>query len=408
MVFAVPANFGKSSLTVSGDTGERKDGVALYHVHLSYVQKGQQPGGARGFHQYLSREDRGDASQFHRYLERENGQGKDDLIAQGHGHLPGWAQESPERFWAAADERERKRGPLFYHLQVALLRELSPAGREELAHDIRETLVERYPHSWAIHEPMAKDGSGIQPHIHIQFSTRREDVEQGKSAEQWFRQPNHGGVAKDTSWRTKGRLYDVRASVELLTNAALAREGIALAVDHRTLEAQGLRRDIARYGSAHDKADLTRTMDYRQHLRESGTLAYEQLHTYAGWQDQAVKLMSLDRQYVKDLTRDHVWRYDKSHARDLERHQSLERTLGRAMESHERTPPRQREQLRTREQERIRAPQLERAPAHEHTPVRQSLRGLAAALGREDDTPHGEGVRVRLSHEHEYDRGMER
>jgi hypothetical protein len=36
--------------------------------------------------------------------------------------------------------------------------------------------VERYPHSWAIHEPLANDGSGIQPHLHVQFSTRREDV----------------------------------------------------------------------------------------------------------------------------------------------------------------------------------------------------------------------------------------
>ena len=240
--------------------------MALYHVHISWVGKGQHAGGARGFHQYLSRDGVGDGVQLHRYLEREDGHGKDDLIARGHAHLPTWAQDSPERFWSAADRLERQNGPVFFHLQITLPRELSPEGRDELAQDLRETLVERYPHSWAIHEPQARDGSGIQPHIHLQFSTRREEVERNLTAEQWFRQPNHGGVAKDASWFRKGRLHDVRAAVALLTNAALARAGLPMAVDHRTLEAQGLSRDPARYGSTHDQADLARTMTYRQQL----------------------------------------------------------------------------------------------------------------------------------------------
>ena len=45
--------------------------MALYHVHMSWVGKGQHAGGARGFHQYLSRDGVGDGVQFHRYLERE-------------------------------------------------------------------------------------------------------------------------------------------------------------------------------------------------------------------------------------------------------------------------------------------------------------------------------------------------
>jgi hypothetical protein len=376
--------------------------VALYHVHLSYVQKGQQPGGAHGFHAYLSREGIGDGVQFHRYLERENGQGKDDLIAQGHGHLPAWAEDHPARFWAMADKLERKKGPLFYHLQVTLPRELSPRGREDLAHDIRETLVERYPHSWEIHEPMAKDGSGIQPHIHIQFSTRREDIEQHKRAEQWFRQPNHGGTAKDVSWRTKSRLYDVRESITLLTNAALAREGIALAVDHRSLEARGLSRDPARYGSAHDKADLDRTMSYRQQLSDAGRLAYEQLSTYVGWQDQAVKLLSLDRQYIKDLARDHVWRYDKSPARREERQLSMRRQFQRAMGVQE--PPHQR-QSQHHEQTQTQTRTLRQ------TPTRSLAQQLAALAHRMNDLDehqgHGQGLRVKLhERERDDDRGM--
>jgi hypothetical protein len=372
--------------------------MALYHVHLSYVSKGQQAGGARGFHQYLQRDGLSDGVQFHRYLEREQGHGKDDLVAKGHGHLPAWTQDSPERFWTMADRLERKNGPVFYHLQVTLPRELSPAGREELAQDIREALVERYPHSWAIHEPMARDGSGIQPHLHVQFSTRREDVEQYKSAEQWFKQPNHGGIAKDVSWRTKGRLLDVRASVALLANAALAREGLHLAVDHRTLEAQGISRDPARYHSTHDKADLHRMMDYRRELRETGTLAYEQLHTYAGWQDQAVKLLSLDRQYVRDLARDHVWRYDHSPARVLEREQSMQRTLDYAMR--DRTPPRQYD----RTHERTHTRTLERSPARTLKQERSRLQDLTAGL-EHDEVPAGAGLRVRLFDREREERG---
>jgi hypothetical protein len=372
--------------------------MALYHVHLSYVSKGQQDGGARGFHQYLSREGVGDGVQFHRYLEREGDHGKDDLVAKGHGHLPAWAQHDPEHFWQMADRLERKRGPVFYHLQVTLPRELSPQGREELAHDLMETLVERYPHSWAIHEPMAKDGSGIQPHLHVQFSTRREDVEQEKIAEQWFKQPNHGGIAKDVSWRTKGRLLDTRASVASLTNAALARAGLHLAVDHRTLEAQGLSRDPARYGSAHNKADLDYTMTYRQHLRESGTRAYEQLHTYAGWQDQAVKLLSLDRQYVKDLARDHVWRFDRSPARQVEREHSMQRTLSLAMG--EREP--------THTLERTREPVLERT--HERITGRDladQLKELAARFEHLDEPQAGAALKVQLwDREKDQDRGI--
>jgi len=176
-----------------------------FHVHLSWVGK-DHAGGARGFHQYLSREGLGEGAQFHRYLDREDDHGKDDLIAHGHDHLPAWAQDSPERFWSAADGLERAKGPVFFHLQVTLLRELSPDARRALADDIRAVCVERYPHAWAIHEPMARDQSGVHPHVHIQFSTRREEVERHLSAAQWFKQPNHGGVAKDASWFAKGRV----------------------------------------------------------------------------------------------------------------------------------------------------------------------------------------------------------
>src|SRR5262249_11468221 len=125
---------------------------------------------------------------------------------------------------------------------------------------------------------------------------------------------------------TKGRLLDIRSSVALLTNAALAREGFALAVSHQSLEDQGLSRDPARYGSAHDTADLQRTLDYRQQLAASGVKAFERWAVCGAWKQQARGLPSPDRQYTLDLARDHVWRFDHSPARVLERQESQART----------------------------------------------------------------------------------
>ena len=374
--------------------------MPVYHVHASYIKQGRQAGGASGFARYLEREERDEASQFRRYIDREHGMGKDDLVAQGYANLPRWARDDPARFWGAADAYERAGWIVARHLEIALPRELSPAGRQDLADDIREvTMGTHFAHSWAIHEPQARDGSGSMPHVHILFSPRREDVKLDRTPAQWFakaaaqgQDPLRGGVRKDPSWETKGLLYDVRAAVALLTNAALAREGLALAVDHRTLEAQGFSRDPARYGNANDKADLDRTMLYRQQLRDSGARAFEQLAVYEGWRSQAVKLLSLERQYVKDLARDHVWRFDRSPARELERQQSMQRTLSLAMGDRQPTVPRT----------------PERTPAQQYAHARQTLRDLAAALERLADGPvAGAALNVRLhDREREHDRGI--
>jgi hypothetical protein len=271
-----------------------------------------------------------------------------------------------------------------------------------LARDLCEVTVGRFPHLAAIHEPQSRDGSGMQPHVHILFSPRREDVELDRTPAQWFakaahdKDPLRGGVRKDPSVERKAWLYDVRAAVALMTNAALAREGLTLAVDHRSLEAQGLSRDPARYGNAHDTAERARTQAYRQQLRASGVTAYEQLHTYAGWQDQAVKLLSLDRQYVKDLCRDHVWRYDRSPARQLEREQSMVRTLDHAYA---------RDWRRTRSsaqpQERTSARTQGRTLTHQ-------AQQLAARLERLDAPQAGAALHVRLWEDEERQREQAR
>jgi hypothetical protein len=306
--------------------------MALYHVHANYIRQGSHAEGAQGFARYLSREWRGEASQVRRYLERDGGQGKDDLVASGSARLPRWAKDG-EHFFAMADRYERVGWVVARHLQVALPRELSPEMRLDLADDLREVTVGRFPHVWAIHEPEARDGSGAQPHLHILFSPRREDVELDRTPAKWFakaaaqgQDPLSGGVRKDRTWDKKGMLYDLRAAVALMTNAALAREGVEVAVSEKCLAAQGFsRRPIAYTRDTH-----AQTIAYRAELQASGVLAYEQRATYAGWQAQALTLMSLDRQYITDLCRDHVWRFDRSPARQQERDASMQRAFALA------------------------------------------------------------------------------
>ena len=270
---------------------------------------------------------------------------------------------------------------MFWHLQVALPRELSPQGRQDLADDLRAMAVAQYPHVWAIHEPQARDGSGFQPHIHIQFSSRREDVESQRSAAEWFKRAPRG-VAKDASWFAKGRLYDIREAVALMTNAALAREGVEAVVSEKSLGARGVGRDPARY----TRATHTETMAYRRTLHESGAMAVEQLATYAGWQAQAHKLLSLDRQYVTDLCRDHVWRLDQSPVRQQQREASMHRAFAMAAEQVGRTmrgtPPRQ-------------TPQ---------TAAAQHRQRLQAIRMRQQDPQAGSALHIRLFEDEERQR----
>jgi len=177
-------------------------------------------------------------------------------------------------------------------------------------------------------------------------------MELDRTPAQWFakaapqgQDPFQGGVRKDVHVEKKGWLYDVRSAVAVMTNAALARAGVEAAVSEKRLAAQGFDRPVAIYGQGTKETILA----YRSALRDSGQVAHEQLATYAGWQQQALKLMSLDRHYIRDLCRDQVWRFDRSPTREQEREVSMQRAFALAAEQVGRTmhapPQRQRQQV---------------------------------------------------------------
>jgi hypothetical protein len=130
--------------------------MPTYHVHASYIKQGRHQGGTQGFARYLERANLADG--FRRYLERDGPHmGKDDLVASGSANLPRWAKDTAH-FFAMADTYQQPGWVVARHLQMALPRELSPEGRLELAHDICEATVGKFPHVWAVHEPQSRDG----------------------------------------------------------------------------------------------------------------------------------------------------------------------------------------------------------------------------------------------------------
>ena len=332
--------------------------MAIFHVDASVITKGKSPGGAVGFASYLTGAERGNATRMQQYLERE-GHSREDLVASGAGALPAWARDGAH-FFAMADRFERHGGVVARHYQITIPRELSPAGRRALAEDMRAAFFERYPHVWALHCPQARDGSGDQPHLHVMFSTRREDSPRHRTPKQWFaraaeegQDPLQGGVRKDRIWDRKHQLQAVRAEAATLINAALDRESVPQAVSHERRQVRG--------------------------LDDTGR-AEENLTNLRAWQQQKEREhIDIDRHAVLDLVRDRFWAHDHSTVRRHEQEASWLRTL-------------EREALRRGWHH----PRFQERPQD-----RGQRRGVAHGLGL-DDEMHG-GVHLKLD-----DRGHER
>ena len=213
--------------------GER---VASYHCSVKVGGKGK----AAAHAQYIAREGK--------YSGREQ---YEDLEATGHGNMPKWAEHNPAHFWEAADQFERVNGATYREIEVALPRELTPDQRRELVEDfIQQELGDRHAYGWAIHRPAAAIEGGEQPHAHIMYSERTVDGID-RDPELYFKRynaksPERGGCRKDSAG-TPERLQATRERWATIQNAHLERHGHAARVDHRSLEAQGVKRQPERH-----------------------------------------------------------------------------------------------------------------------------------------------------------------
>jgi len=175
------------------------------------------------------------------------------LEAVGCGNLPSWARNNPSIFWKASDEFERSNGTAYREFETALPRELNPVQRKALVDDfIKSELGTTHAYSYGIHCPKAIDGKE-QPHVHLQFSERRNDgIKRPK--EQYFKRynsksPEKGGCKKGYGPRAgetlnaaerASELQSLRKRWEDICNKHLELAGRSERIDMRSFKDRGL------------------------------------------------------------------------------------------------------------------------------------------------------------------------
>jgi len=203
--------------------------------HLSF-RSGSRAGGAsaRAAFDYATRQD------------EYSGPDRDPAVYSESGHMPSWAEEDPAEYWAAADLHERANGRLYVSADFALPRDLPADAQVALAREFAEALTrdEQLPYTLAVHAGLGRDGLSHNPHAHLMFSERSNDGI-ARTRDAWFHRantqhPERGGAPKSRTFHGPGWVEQARAKWADMTNAALARSGIAERVDHRSYERQGL------------------------------------------------------------------------------------------------------------------------------------------------------------------------
>jgi len=190
------------------------------------------------------------------YIKREGSYAtRDDLVATEHGNMPEWADQHPELLWKASDIYERKNGCIYRGLTISLPNVLTLEQNVDLARELVGALAGSKPFQFAVHIPTSSLEGESHPHTHAMISDRVPDGIE-RSPEQTFRRynpthPERGGRRKDSGGMNRMQLRDnvlaMRKIVADTTNAALARHGHTVRVDHRTLSEQGIRRRPERY-----------------------------------------------------------------------------------------------------------------------------------------------------------------
>ena len=190
------------------------------------------------------------------YIEREGKYAKDaeDLAYRESGNMPGWAEDDPRQYWAAADEHERANGRLFVQVEFALPRELDDRQQREVASSFAADLTggERLPYTLAIHR------GGVNPHAHLMISERGLDGHD-RDAATWFKRantkdPEKGGAKKTSTLSSREWLEDTRERWADRANEALERAGFTERISEATLKEQYF--EAVEVGNEHEAARL--------------------------------------------------------------------------------------------------------------------------------------------------------
>ena len=176
-------------------------------------------------------------------------------VATGH-HLPQWANDSPLRFFHAADRFERSNGERYKEIVFSLPQELTMEQNREIIDRFLEKHLKGHYYAWAIHEKVGAMSVGERhPHVHIMFSTREMDAverTQERTPELFFRRANKkvpacGGCPKAEKWVGRERrdyLLTMREDYARIQNEVLEKYHIPARVSHLGLEAQKMQAEM--------------------------------------------------------------------------------------------------------------------------------------------------------------------
>lgn len=268
--------------------------MAVVSFRVNHLKVSAQ-GSAGRVVQYLTREGRYAPVQAEvEYLTRTSAATaeRDDLVHQEVANLPAWAHGNAAGFFARAEQHERANGRWGTTWQLALPKELGREVQITLARDFLATHLENHPHLWVMHDPVNEQG-GHQPHIHVLFSERTNDVMERKGPADYFKQPQGGGCAKDRWFSQRSHVTEIRAAWCDFTNYTLERAGEDARLHPSSLYKRNIdRQPEPKVGPGKDPA----AMAERARIRQSRDDAREQAIAAEGWEHRKAKLGITDVQ----------------------------------------------------------------------------------------------------------------
>lgn len=153
---------------------------------------------------------------------------KEDFLYSANYNLPKFCNRDPQKFWEAVDFYERVGGTKYRKIEFSLPAELSDEENIELAEKYaKELLGQDYVYSLAIHKKESSKAGVYNIHCHIILSERKLD-EIERSEDNFFKQPNFGGLRKDRYLQSKKFLYHSRQLWEKVANEKLREKNLEL------------------------------------------------------------------------------------------------------------------------------------------------------------------------------------
>jgi hypothetical protein len=208
------------------------------------------------FHHTLKSGKKGMAADHAIYIIRQGKyRNREDLVCSGHGNLPAWSEDDPIRFWKMADAHERANGAVYREHEIALPSALTREQQSELAETLVHELVGDKAYQYAVHAPDSSLEGATNTHLHLIYSGRIPDGIARPPAQMFARHnpvnPSQGGCKKEGGGRNRLQVRDdliaLRKRSADTQNAALARYGHDVRVDHRSLKDQGIERQPERH-----------------------------------------------------------------------------------------------------------------------------------------------------------------